>query len=67
MSWTDIEEGDRVRVADRWKTSKDDVEGIVKRVFHSDTGGTWATVRLSGEIEDSTFALRELELAPVRR
>lgn len=60
----DIEPGDRVRVADRWKTSADEQVGIVKRVFISAAGGTWATVRLTGEIEDSTFAVRELEPAP---
>lgn len=59
-----IEPGDRVRVADRWKTSLDTQEGIVKRVFVSDAGGTWATVRFNGQLDDATFAVRELELAP---
>lgn len=61
---SDIEPGDRVRVADRWKTSNDEVEGVVKRVFLSDAGGTWATVRINGALNDATFAVRELELAP---
>ncbi len=63
---SNIEEGVRVRVADRWKTSQDEVEGIVKRIFLSDVGGTWVTVRIDGKLADATYALRELEVVPPR-
>lgn len=60
-----IEVGDAVQVNERWTTTATNRGvGIVKRVFRSHLGGTWAAVRFETDTEETMCMVRELDPAP---
>lgn len=58
---TDLQPGDRVRVAEVWATKPVRPAGVLKRVFTSAQGGLWAAVRFDGHDDDWYGMVRELE------
>lgn len=58
------EVGDAVKINERWHTTTTNKGvGIVKRIFKSDLGGTWAAVRFEGDTEETMCMVRELDPA----